>query len=58
MTKEEANLAAFLRLIRFAGHHGDSDGMYVPLYGGKQRFWDTSRHPLVARYLGDVAGKP
>lgn len=45
MTKDDINVAAFLRLIRFAEHHIDSDEVYVALYGGQQRFTDTSRHP-------------
>ncbi|GGA38382.1 glycoside hydrolase family 24 protein [Dyella nitratireducens] len=45
MTQQEANVAAFLRLIRFAEHHSDSDDVYFLLYGGKQRFADTSKHP-------------
>lgn len=45
MTKDDINVAAFLRLIRFTEHHMDSDEVYVALYGGQQRFTDTSRHP-------------
>jgi muramidase (phage lysozyme) len=45
MTSQDANIAAFLRLIRFAENRSDSDDVYFLLYGGKQRFTDTSRHP-------------
>jgi muramidase (phage lysozyme) len=45
VTKEEADVAAFLKLIRFAEHHTDSDDVYFLLYGGKQRFLDTGKHP-------------
>lgn len=45
MTSEEINIAAFLKLIRFAEHHTDSDDVYFLLYGGRQKYNDTSRHP-------------
>lgn len=45
MNQADINTAAFLRLIRFAEHHKDSDDVYFMLYGGRQRFTDTSRHP-------------
>lgn len=45
MTDEDIYVAAFLRLIRFAEHHSDSDDVYFMLYGGQQRFTDTSKHP-------------
>lgn len=45
MGKEDINMAAFLRLIRYAEHHSDSDEVYFLLYGGQQRFTDTSKHP-------------
>jgi muramidase (phage lysozyme) len=45
MTSEEVNVAAFLKLIRFAEHKTDSDDVYFLLYGGKQRFTDVSKHP-------------
>lgn len=45
MTREEINIEAFLRLIRFAEHQSDRDDVYFTLYGGRQRFTDTSRHP-------------
>jgi muramidase (phage lysozyme) len=45
MTTEDINVAAFLRLIRFAEHKTDSDSVYFLLYGGQQRFTDTSKHP-------------
>lgn len=45
MTPEETNVAAFLKLIRFAEHRTDSDEVYFLLYGGRQTFTDTSQHP-------------
>lgn len=45
MTSEEINVAAFLKLIRFAEHKTDSDDVYFLLYGGRERFTDVSRHP-------------
>lgn len=45
MANDGTNVAAFLRLIRFAEHHSDSDDVYFLLYGGQQRFTDTSKHP-------------
>ena len=45
MANDGINVAAFLRLIRFAEHHSDSDDVYFLLYGGQQRFTDTSKHP-------------
>ena len=45
MTSEDTNIAAFLKLIRFAEHRTDSDDVYFVLYGGRQTFSDTSQHP-------------
>lgn len=45
MTPSQTHVAAFLRLIRFAEHHRDSPDVYYLLYGGQQRFTDTSKHP-------------
>lgn len=45
MGKDDINVAAFLRLIRYAEHHIDSDDVYWVLYGGQQRFTDASKHP-------------
>jgi muramidase (phage lysozyme) len=45
MTTEVINVAAFLKLIRFAEHKTDSDDVYTLLYGGRQRFTDMSKHP-------------
>lgn len=45
MTPEEINVAAFLKLIRFAEHKTDSDDVYYVLYGGRERFTDVSKHP-------------
>lgn len=45
MTSNETNVAAFLKLIRYAEHHTDSDSVYFLLYGGRQKFTDISRHP-------------
>ena len=44
-TPEEINVAAFLKLIRFAEHKTDSDDVYFLLYGGRQKFTDVSKHP-------------
>lgn len=45
MNDAQKNVAAFLKFIRFAEHTRDDDGVYFLLYGGKQTFSDTSRHP-------------
>ncbi|MDF0605304.1 glycoside hydrolase family 104 protein [Neisseriaceae bacterium TC5R-5] len=45
MTKEEINVAAFLKLIRFAEHGTDNDSVYFLLYGGKKSFTDVTKHP-------------
>lgn len=45
MTPEEINVAAFLKLIRYAEHKTDSDDVYFLLYGGRERFTDVSKHP-------------
>ena len=40
------NVKAFLKLIRYAEHKREDDGVYYVLYGGQQTFTDTSTHPL------------
>ena len=44
MASSEINVKAFLKLIRFAEHKRDDDGIYYILYGGST-FTDTSKHP-------------
>lgn len=57
---KEINVKAFLRLIRYAEHHREDDGVYYLLFGGKQKFTDTRKHPnMRIRAWGtssDVAG--
>lgn len=45
MSLDEARVAAMLKLIRFAEHQNERDDVYFLLYGGRQRFADTRRHP-------------
>lgn len=45
MNNAEINVAAFLKFIRYAEHLRDDDGVYFLLYGGRQTFTDTSKHP-------------
>lgn len=45
MNKEEINIAAFLKFIRYAEHQREDEGVYFLLYGGQQSFVDTSKHP-------------
>lgn len=45
MTQEEINIKAFLKLIRYAEHYREDDEVYYLLYGGKEKFTDTSQHP-------------
>lgn len=42
---QEVHIKAFLKLIRYAEHKREDDGVYYLLYGGKQTFTDTSKHP-------------
>ena len=44
--ENDVNVKAFLKLIRYAEHGREDDGVYYVLYGGKQTFTDTSKHPL------------
>jgi muramidase (phage lysozyme) len=44
VASSEINLKAFLKLIRFAEHKRDDDGVYYIVYGGST-FTDTSKHP-------------
>lgn len=45
MNNEEINIKAFLKLIRYAEHGREDDDVYYLLYGGKQKFSDTTQHP-------------
>jgi muramidase (phage lysozyme) len=45
VSEEDINVAAFLKLIRYAEHKSDDDRVYFLLYGGQQTFVDTTKHP-------------
>lgn len=44
MDEEQINVQAFLKLIRYAEHGRDDDGVYFILYGGAT-FSDVTKHP-------------
>lgn len=48
---KEINVKAFLKLIRYAEHKREDDGVYFVIFGGGT-FSDTSKHPnkLVTRW--------
>jgi lysozyme len=43
--KQEINVKAFLKLIRYAVHKREDNIVYYLLYGGTQTFSDLSKHP-------------
>ena len=45
MDSHEINVKALLKLIRYAEHGREDDGVYFLLYGGKQTFTDIRKHP-------------
>lgn len=59
MDIEEIRIRAFLKLIRYAEHKRDDDGVYYIRYGG-ETFTDTSKHPNITvkkwGYRSNAAG--
>lgn len=45
MDAKEINVKAFLKLIRYAEHGREDEGVYFLLYGGKETFTNIRRHP-------------
>lgn len=45
MNRQEINVKAFLKLIRYAEHKREDNIVYYLLYGGTQTFSDLSKHP-------------
>jgi muramidase (phage lysozyme) len=55
MTKEEINVQAFLKLIRWCEHKREDDTVYFILFGGG-RFTGTDAHPNIV--VRDKLNKP
>lgn len=45
--QQEINVKAFLKFIRYAEHKREDDLVYYQIFGNKQTFSDTSKHPNI-----------